>query len=208
MFTTLTIKKSRRFFRKISSEICEYKGFTYYSSTLLSKKKNNQKYISRFKKRVGIPIIEENDDIVLRYKMIVLANSVMSRPYKKVGIYDTEGYLPFLVPFISKNCGVISVFTKNAAVYSDIENEIGVLYGTPIIINDNISDILRCDISFALTPPVALGNSNIFTLNDTEKKELSLPLPLPEAAGLFYYGGFSEFGKLTFKEAAITPPRL
>lgn len=215
MFTTLTLVKSRRFYRKVISEVCEYKDFTYYSSRLFSNRKNNSKFIKRFEKRAEIPVIEPNSPIVFKYKMIVLANTVMLRTYKNVGIYDKEGVLSFLLPFISKNSGVISIFTENADAYTNMEDELFALYGTPMLISDKISQLSECNIIFALELPNALKNNNIFTIADTENREFELPFPYPDyackfsiAAGLFYYGGYREFGKLAFKEEVTKPPRL
>lgn len=207
MFTTLTLINSRRLFPKIVSEVCEYKGFTYYSSKLLSHRENNQKFINKFKKRSGIPVIETDSPLVFKYKMILLTNTVMLLPYKNVGVCDKDGSLAFLLPFMSQNSGVISIFTENAAAYSDITNEILSVYGTPTIISEKISNILKCDVVFAVKPPKSISkNNNVFTLKSTEGREPLLPFSLPDyadtlsvAAGLFYYGGFREFGKLTFK---------
>lgn len=215
MFTTLSTVNSRRLFSKIISEASEYKGCTFYYSRLLSSKKNNLKFINRFKKRAEIPVIEHDSPIVFKYKMTILANTVMRRPYKNVGIYDKEGKLPFLLPFISKNSGVIYIFTENTAAYTNIEDEILRDYGTPLLISRRASPITECDIIFAAQLPNILNNNNVFTVKDVEHFTFELPFPSPDyackfsiAAGLFYYGGCREFGKLTFKEEVTKPPRL
>ncbi len=212
MFTTLDIINQSRISHKFISEKLEYKGFCYYATRLYSKRKNNKKIIEKFSKRAEIDIIDDKSPMVFNYKMLLLANSVLKQPRKNIGIYDTEGRLAFLLPYISEKCGSISVFTENTAAYSRLQNEILNIYGTPVIICNKLSPVFNGDIIFAAKVPPHLKADNVFSPNSTQNKTVLPPFSIPDycnpfcvTAGLFFYGRFKELGKLTFKEGIKAP---
>lgn len=209
MFTTLTVINRKRFPHKFISERLEYKGLSYYATRLYCGRKDNRKIIEKFSCRAGIPVIDEKSPVVLKYKMLLLTNSVLEHSRRSIGIFDAEGGLTFLLPYISEKCGSISVFTENTAAYLGLQNEILNNYGTPVVMCEKASAVLGCDIIFAAKLPPRLKANNVFTLKNTENKDILLPFLIPDycdpfcvAAGLYFYGKFKELGELAFREGA------
>ncbi len=214
MFTTLSIvnEKGRKFgikkARQYISKELHYKNYTFYSTLLLTRRKNNQKSISRFYKRADMPIITEDCPAFLQYKFITRANTVMqNRNYKSIGIYDTNGTLVFLLPFLSKKSGIICIFTNNPDAYTNACYEIYRDFGTPTLITDRLSRILNTEIIFSAENIPIKPKCEIITPDTSAEIYIPDTLYLPEdcdpflaCAGLYFYGGFKEFGRLKQKE--------
>lgn len=214
MFTTLSIvdakKKNIKMFRKRKyiSQKLTYKGYTFYYTQLFTKRKDNKKSISRFKKRADMPVITDNCGQVLQYEFIVLANTLLSKKhYKSIGIYDKDGLLAFLLPFLAEKCGFICVFTNEPDAYSDAVSEIYLDFGTPVLINDKIKGLLQTEIIFS-NKYIPINKTAKVIVPDG-KTDICVPyaLQLPKecdpflvCAGLYFYGNFKEFGKIKFKE--------
>ena len=207
MFTTLTLINKRSQKRFLSEENV-YKNYTFFTTRLFSKKSNNKKRLRKFESRAGMPVVCEQSEIVCRYKFITLVNSVtVDTGFKKIGISDKSGELFFILPFLSEKCGVISIFTESPDAYSDICDEIYRDFGTPTIILNTKKDILGSDIVFSADGEITGALCPVFTAENTKNTTIDLPFSYPDycnpfiiAAGLFYYGGFHEFGKLKLKQ--------
>ncbi len=214
MFTTLSIidtkQKTVKFKhkRQYVSEEFRYKNYTFYDTRLYTGQRDNQKSLNRFRKRAAMPVITDNCLLSERYKFITLANTVFSqRSYRSIGVYDKNGKLPFLLPFLSEKSGFICIFTNNADAYTIPCYEIYHSYGTPTLVTDRLSGIIDSEIIFSTEKmPVETdckliiphGNTDICVPDALWLNENCNPFLV--CTGLFYYGGFKEFGKVKLKE--------
>lgn len=209
MFTTLTVINERNRKRFLSEE-SSYKDYTFYTTRLFSKKSDNQKRIRKFASRAAMPIITDNCAIIKQYEFITLANTVLSDYHpKSIGIYDTAGVLPFLLPFLSEKSGIICIFTNNPDAYTKTCEQIYRLSGTPTCVTDKLGGIFTTDLIFsAENMPI---EPECRVIRPENKTDICLPdtLNLPEhcnpflvCAGLFFYGGFREFGRIKLKEGS------
>ena len=214
MFTTLSvinakekrikIKGARRF---ISNEL-QYKNYTFYTTNLFTKREENKKSINRFYKRADMPVVTKGCEILEKYKFITLANTVLSRRnIKSIGIIDETGKIPFLLPFLSQKCGIISIFTNNPDAYINKCEQTYFDFGTPTYITDKLGGVLNADMIFSASHIRKPFDKEIITPTDNTDIFLPHNLNLPEdcnpflvCAGLYFYGGFKEFGKIKLKE--------
>ncbi len=203
MFTTLTVINARAR-RRFLSEENMYRGYAFYTTRLFSKKKDNRKRLSKFEARAAMPVLSENSEIVCRYRFITLVNALLEKGcFKKIGIADKDGFLPFLLPFLSEKCGVISVFTEKSENYISVCDEIYGDFGTPTIVLNTKRDILSSDIIFSADGEIEGAHCKVYSAENTQNATLTLPLDCPDycspfiiAAGLYFYGGFHEFSRL------------
>ena len=215
MFTTLSVIKSEKNMfsflfrpRRYVSESFEYSGCSFYTTALCTVRGDNEKSIRKFGCRAGLPLVSADSPIVTYYRYIITANTLFfgCKAVKSVGVYDPDGHLPFLPNFLAQKSGCIIIFTRSAAAYEGVAEQILADYGTPTIFVSNAAAIKNAEVIFSFGalpfsfPRQLYGYSALFA------KRLTLPVdfpPLPDycdpftvAAGLYFISKADKFGTL------------
>ncbi len=213
MFTTLsTVPPSRRICRrKILTEEIPYKDNCFYTSKLISRKKDNRAFIAKYKRECRVPVIEETDEIVLQLKYHILLSSVFDflKSDANIFVYDPKGTLTFLLPRIVSKAKTVYVYTL-CEDYSALNELILAQIGAAAVISTTPPKYKRYSACFAATSPhfsvgcPVFGQENWFVEDCTPNFGSSLSSPLASyvsiycvAAGLWQYMGEKRiiFGK-------------
>ena len=220
MFTTLNVNyKERKNFkekmhltptRKLISTEHTYNNLPFYTTRLISYSHLNSAKLLRFKERCSLPVIENNSDMVTKYRYLMTLNTVMNH-YKDTplncALIDPNGRLLFLLPLLVTRCHRVNVYTHSRD-YQKENDRLFSLIGASAVIAEDFLSLKGFDAVFSDIPLPFCDNPHLFgryshfahslPLLPDEFKQLNLldDEIYPTLAGLYYIGGIKNLGHL------------
>ncbi len=171
---------------------------TFYTTVLISYCQDNSSALRTFRRRADMPVITEKSECYKKMEYIAYANTafLLYPLTASVGIYDPNGELPFLLPYLACKSNSITVFTRREGEYTAAAQEMYKDYGTPVIFVPNAGLLKKADILFtAAALPFHFNNPSFGNKNISDFKPtlpFSVPTLQPDAdilavsAGLYF----------------------
>ena len=221
MFTTLNLDLKERTTlkeklhltptRKFSSYEHEYNKVKFYTTRLISYSPKNDLHLYKFKQNCILPVIENNDDLVLKYRYVLTLNTVMK--YDKTtqpnyAVVDPDARLLHLLPTLVSRCRKVNIYTAATEKYADENERIFSLIGGSAIIAEECLSLKSFDAVFADIPLPFCDNPRLFGRYSHFARGVPIlpddfnALPLatdeiyPVLAALYYIGGVKKLGRL------------
>lgn len=221
MFTTLTTTiKSRQNLReklhltrtrKFESMPLSADGITFYTTHLLTYSSHNEPHLMGFIKNCPLPVIKNDDVLVLKYRYIVTLNTLiyaLQSTLQSCAVVDPKGHLIFLLPHLLSRCRSVTVYTFESEKYAAENEQLYATLGAGAVITTNFGSLNKFDAVFSEIPLPFCDNKRLFgrfsylsasppILPDNIKE---LPLSpdeiYPVLAGLYYVCDFKKLGLL------------
>ena len=210
MFTTLntTPEASRSPGRKIVSERIEYKNTGFYTSRLLSRKKDNGKYIARFIRECRVPVILPESEITRRFKYRILLNTLIryaSASLTDIAFYDPTGEISCIFPLAAEKFRTVWLVSESD-IYDSLNENLLSTVGTCAVRKQKLTDAGGADIIISskrlafVSSPYVFGEYGWFVENCEPVFPCGFP-DIPEYADIYSAAaGVQEY--LGEKEAA------
>lgn len=221
MFTTLNVDFKERITlkeklhltpaRKFLSCEYEYNKVKFYTTRLISYLPKNDLHLYKFKQNCMLPVIENNDDLVLKYRYILTLNTVMKYAKNEqlnYAVVDPDGHLLHLLPILVARCYKVNIYTRATEKYANENERLFSLIGGRAIIADECLSLKSFDAVFADIPLPFCDNPHLFgkysyfahaipTLpDDFNTLTLANDEIYPALASLYYIGGVKKLGRL------------
>ncbi len=221
MFTTLNVTyKDRRSLReklhltasrRLNTKQHSFRNIDFYTTRLVSYSRSNESYLLHFREKCVLPVIDNSDSLITKYRYIVTLNTVMDyigNTPLKCAVVDPDGRLLFLLPMLISKCRRVNIYTYATEKYKTENERLFALIGASAIITENFTSLKGFDAVFSDVPLPFCDNTALFGRyscfahtppmlpDDIKKLTLSSDEIYPVLAGLYYISGIKNLGHL------------